>query len=241
MAELTKNMSQMFQGEAEPAAAASSISDLPVLSTQEESDFKAFFEQMLRSSAQGSEVSEDELQDTLKEMETRLKSVNLTVAQEQQASPSSASTAGPTSFQDSVKQTYEKLKASDATARVSLGPWPDCSSSDSKQAEMDASQSMAQDPLAAMFAQLESSMGIDDPSIQETLEAMMGQLMSKELLYEPINDLNSKVCLGSGCLRLAHTRAVPRLPQTACFDDTSRRSEAIQEAIKTGGRDNEPI
>jgi peroxin-19 len=74
---------------------------------------------------------------------------------------------------------------------------------------MDASANMAQDPLAAMFAQLESSMGIDDPSIQDTLEAMMGQLMSKELLYEPIKDLNDKVCTSERAKARSKLRQYP--------------------------------
>ena len=33
----------------------------------------------------------------------------------------------------------------------------------------------------------------DDASLQNLLEGMMGQLMSKEVLYEPLKELNEKV------------------------------------------------
>jgi hypothetical protein len=33
----------------------------------------------------------------------------------------------------------------------------------------------------------------DDGELQKLLEGMMGQLMSKEVLYEPLNELNDKV------------------------------------------------
>jgi hypothetical protein len=33
----------------------------------------------------------------------------------------------------------------------------------------------------------------DDASLQNLLEGMMGQLMSKEVLYEPLKELNDKV------------------------------------------------
>jgi hypothetical protein len=119
MAELTKNMSQMFDtgGTSAPDAKAE---DIAPMSSQEEADFRSFFEQMMRSSAQGSDVSEEELQETLKEMETRLKAVNTTAAATASSSAGASAAAAPTSFQDSVKQTYDKLKASDASARVSL-------------------------------------------------------------------------------------------------------------------------
>lgn len=48
------------------------------------------------------------------------------------------------------------------------------------------------DPLSALLANLENGLS-DDPNLQEALDAMMSQLMSKELLYEPIKDLNEKV------------------------------------------------
>jgi hypothetical protein len=42
-----------------------------------------------------------------------------------------------------------------------------------------------------LAALLES--GGDDGELQKLLEGMMGQLMSKEVLYEPLKELNDKV------------------------------------------------
>lgn len=65
-----------------------------------------------------------------------------------------------------------------------------------RQAQMDAANpsSASSDPLAALLSNLENGLS-DDPNLQEALDSMMSQLMSKELLYEPIKDLNEKVCL----------------------------------------------
>lgn len=57
-----------------------------------------------------------------------------------------------------------------------------------------SASSSSTDPLAALLANLGSGLG-DDPNLQEALDSMMSQLMSKELLYEPIKDLNEKVRL----------------------------------------------
>ena len=48
------------------------------------------------------------------------------------------------------------------------------------------------DPLAALLANLENGLS-DDPNLQNVLDQMMSTIMSKELLYEPIKDLNEKV------------------------------------------------
>lgn len=48
------------------------------------------------------------------------------------------------------------------------------------------------DALAAMLASLGKAGLTDDASLQEALEGMMSQLMSKDLLYEPIKDLCAK-------------------------------------------------
>lgn len=48
------------------------------------------------------------------------------------------------------------------------------------------------DPLTALLANLENGLS-DDPNLQNVLDQMMSTIMSKELLYEPIHDLNEKV------------------------------------------------
>jgi hypothetical protein len=39
----------------------------------------------------------------------------------------------------------------------------------------------------------------DEASLQKLLEGMMDQLMSKEVLFEPLKELNDKVCSFSPC------------------------------------------
>lgn len=64
---------------------------------------------------------------------------------------------------------------------------------------MKASSSSGQssDPLEALLGQLDpgnGETGEDNEELQNILENMMRQLMSKEILYEPLKELHEKVC-----------------------------------------------
>lgn len=95
-----------------------------------------------------------------------------------------ASTAGPTAagsgsgslpqggFQEQIRATMDKLK----------------DSSDNVRSEV--SDTANQDMLQQMMAQM-GDMG-DSEGFQNLLEGMMEQLMSKDVLYEPMKDLESK-------------------------------------------------
>lgn len=104
-------------------------------------------------------------------------------------------------FQSRIRNTMNKLKESESGLKSS-----------------DASSSSASaDPLEALLSQLgDLGEGDDEEELQGVLEAMMGQLMGKEVLYEPLKELSDKVCLCltiSNVLILSFVSAVPRLPQ----------------------------
>ncbi|KAI0051537.1 Pex19 protein [Auriscalpium vulgare] len=75
-------------------------------------------------------------------------------------------------FQKSVRQAMERLKASE----------------DTLQADASAGQ---EDELEKLLASLGEGGG-DDDALHGILEGMMGQLMSKDVLYEPLKELNEK-------------------------------------------------
>lgn len=54
----------------------------------------------------------------------------------------------------------------------------------------------SEDPLESLLSQLDSGGnegGEDNEELQNILETMMRQLMSKEILYEPLKELHEKV------------------------------------------------
>ena len=104
-------------------------------------------------------------------------------------------------FQASVLQAMEKLKDSDSTlhVRLFLIPWA-CMGLKSLQTGASTSATASADPLEALLSQLSAGLdeaGEDNGDLQEMLETMMQQLMSKEVLYEPLKELHEKVWLFS--------------------------------------------
>ncbi|KAG8783690.1 Peroxisome chaperone and import receptor [Serendipita sp. 401] len=75
-------------------------------------------------------------------------------------------------FQKAVKQAMDKLKASDESNKSDLG--------DGDLAD-----------LLSSFSKLNFD-GDTDGNVQGVLETLMGQLMSKDILYEPLKELNEK-------------------------------------------------
>lgn len=92
----------------------------------------------------------------------------------------------PQNFEDALQATMSRLADSEAQhkSRTAKG---------SKNSD---------DPLAALMAQMEQMGGLpgmtgnggDDENLPEVLDSLMDQLMSKELLHEPITELKQKVC-----------------------------------------------
>ncbi|KAI0266429.1 Pex19 protein family-domain-containing protein [Gloeopeniophorella convolvens] len=77
-------------------------------------------------------------------------------------------------FQKNVREAMERLHKSDANLQA------------------DASAPPADD-LAALLSSLGGGPdGVDDDALQGLLEGMMGQLMGKDVLYEPLKELNDK-------------------------------------------------
>ncbi|KAH8107287.1 Pex19 protein family-domain-containing protein [Phellopilus nigrolimitatus] len=82
-------------------------------------------------------------------------------------------------FKTSIYQAMEKLKDSDSTLHT----------------DASSATSASDDPLESILNQLGSGQdgsGDDDEELQGMLETMMGQLMSKEVLYEPMKELHEK-------------------------------------------------
>lgn len=75
-------------------------------------------------------------------------------------------------FQRTIRQAMDKLKTSDEHAKASGST----------------------DDLAELLNQF-SQGGQDEEGLQGMIEGMMGQLMSKEILYEPLVEMNDKVRL----------------------------------------------
>lgn len=95
----------------------------------------------------------------------------------------STSTLPPANFQDTIAQTMNKMKAS----------------SDTVTSESAAKEASEMDPLASMMAKMAgldpNMLGGDEEGLQGMLDEMMNQLMSRELLYEPLKELSQKVSL----------------------------------------------
>lgn len=119
----------------------------------------------------------------------------------------------PRTFEESIKATMSRLSESEAAHKDrSRGSGPDGS----------------KDPMAALLAQMEamgagggglgSALGgpdVDDENLPELLDGLMDQLMSKELLYEPISELKVKVRCPRLCSAASpFTCGAPRLNST---------------------------
>lgn len=86
----------------------------------------------------------------------------------------------PATFQDTIASAMNKMKDSSTTM----------------DAETEAKTASEVDPLAAMMAQMAGlgDMGGEE-GLQGMLDEVMDQLMSRELLYEPLKELANKVSL----------------------------------------------
>ncbi|PWN52276.1 Pex19-domain-containing protein [Violaceomyces palustris] len=104
------------------------------------------------------------------------------------ASSSQTTAAQPASFQDAIKATMDKLKQSDASATAS-------SSNPDPFAALGQGGGGAD--MASLLAALSQGGGggegdEESPELAKMLEGMMDELMSKEILYEPLKELKDK-------------------------------------------------
>ncbi|KAG1731749.1 Pex19-domain-containing protein [Suillus lakei] len=114
-----------------------------------------------------------------------------------QEAPIAPKTGEKDDFQSRIRNTMNKLKESESGLKSS-----DASSS-----------ATSTDPLEALLSQFG---GEDEEEMQGVLEAMMGQLMGKDVLYEPLKELSDKF---PGYLEANTT--------TLSSDDKSRYNEQI--------------
>lgn len=129
-------------------------------------------------------------------------------------SPNISSSTGAPNFQDSIRATMSKLAESEAQHKSRSGKTANGGSSD--------------DPLAALMAQMEAlggggGTGADgEEDLPELLDGLMDQLMSKELLAEPIAELKVKY---PEYLSSEEARSLPREEK----DRYQRQSAIIQQ------------
>ncbi|KAG0147873.1 hypothetical protein CROQUDRAFT_42285 [Cronartium quercuum f. sp. fusiforme G11] len=83
----------------------------------------------------------------------------------------------PQSFQDAIRSTMEKLKESDSSAKNNHITEP-----------------ASDEELAALFEQMMSAEGglPDESQLQTMLQGFMEELMSKEVMYEPLKEMNQQ-------------------------------------------------
>ncbi|KAJ3864466.1 Pex19 protein, partial [Lentinula novae-zelandiae] len=102
------------------------------------------------------------------------------------ASGGGAASGAGSDFQSKIKQTMEKLKESEVNLQA-------CDSSffflfpESLQGLLNSLKDLGLDDLGADGDGVE-----DEAELASFLESMMGQLMSKDVLYEPVKELNEK-------------------------------------------------
>lgn len=121
-----------------------------------------------------------------------------------EAGPSTASTStgqAEDPFQKSIREAMERLKNSENSSKVRFCMFPCyCLSDISTACHAQADAANSNDPLQALLSQL-GGMGDmgdmgdlgDTEDVQGLLENMMSQLLSKDLLYEPLKELDEKV------------------------------------------------
>ncbi|KAJ3761804.1 Pex19 protein family-domain-containing protein [Lentinula raphanica] len=101
------------------------------------------------------------------------------------AGPTSTSSGGGSDFQSKIKKTMEKLKESETNMQ-------NASSTSSENPEtlqglLNSLKDLGLDDLGASGEGEE-----DEAELASFLESMMGQLMSKDVLYDPLKELNDK-------------------------------------------------
>ncbi|CAE6339941.1 unnamed protein product [Rhizoctonia solani] len=127
-------------------------------------DLAAAWQKMLIGDLEGTNPPED-VSDLFK---------NLGVASDPNSNSNEKDAGADTEFQRTIRQAMDKLKSSDENARASgSGPGNE-------------------DDLAEFLKQLGEGGDGNEEGLQGMIENMMGQLMGKEILYEPLVEMNDK-------------------------------------------------
>ncbi|KAJ4468340.1 Pex19 protein family-domain-containing protein [Lentinula aciculospora] len=102
------------------------------------------------------------------------------------ASTSASGTAAGSNFQSKIKQTMEKLKESEVNLQNSSSS-TSAGNPETLQGLLNSLKDLGLDDLGANGGGEE-----DEAELASFLESMMGQLMSKDVLYEPLKELDDK-------------------------------------------------
>ncbi|KAJ3168726.1 Peroxisome chaperone and import receptor [Geranomyces variabilis] len=183
-----------------PASASSAASADPGFDDDFARQLAADMEQLFKGAAEddataaaggtGAEVSSAlaQIMETFKELQAPPPAVAKAVTKNAslpKAPPSTTAVAGAgaakASFQDTVAQTMRKLRTSSDKVEQQVAD-------DAKMSSLTGG--MSEEAMEAMMKELEGMMSSGD--FDNALGGMMEQLMSKELLYEPMKDLASK-------------------------------------------------
>ncbi|KAJ3892443.1 Pex19 protein family-domain-containing protein [Lentinula edodes] len=111
-----------------------------------------------------------------------LPSTSKSTAASTSASGGGAASGAGSDFQSKIKQTMEKLKESENSSSSTSSGKPE-----SLQGLLNSLKDLGLDDLGADGDGVE-----DEAELASFLESMMGQLMSKDVLYEPVKELNEK-------------------------------------------------
>ena len=199
--EMEKMLGQVGGGNTEAGTKAGPSAAIPA-GNDEDEQFREMFEKLLKaggggsgengSSDSGGEPDLEELTKLMNGLAGGGSSNGFPGAAGRDSNSSSSSkgktaAAPTTSFQDSIKATMSKLAESEAQHKSRTG----------KSGSAAAGGGGGDDPLAALMAQMEAmgagGEGGEDGDLPELLDGLMDQLMSKELLAEPIAELRVKV------------------------------------------------
>ncbi|KAJ3933072.1 MAG: Pex19 protein family-domain-containing protein [Lentinula lateritia] len=115
-----------------------------------------------------------------------LPSTSKSTAASTSASGGGAASGAGSDFQSKIKQTMEKLKESEVNLQNSSSS-TSSGKPESLQGLLNSLKDLGLDDLGADGDGVE-----DEAELASFLESMMGQLMSKDVLYEPVKELNEK-------------------------------------------------
>ncbi|PWZ01992.1 Pex19-domain-containing protein [Testicularia cyperi] len=117
-------------------------------------------------------------------------SASSTSKDREQPTASGSGTAKPGNFNDAIAATLAKLKESDASASAT-----NSSASDNPFAALGGADGEEMAKLLAALGGGEGGDGagaLDNPELAKMLEGMMDELMSRDILYEPLKELRDK-------------------------------------------------
>lgn len=195
------------------------------LGSDEEAEFRTLMAEMMRGGTGGGGMGADGEFDPASFLAALGGDASLFGAAPSKAAATSSSTTGKAKGKSSATTTPAATGSFQDTIASAMNKLKDSSTTVDAEAEAKAASS-GSDPLAAMMAQMAGlgEMGGEE-GLQGMLDEVMDQLMSRELLYEPLKDLASKVCLFTNlfCLSL-RSNEMEKLIEMHLFVAVSRVS-----------------